>query len=58
MSFFFSLHKHDVAVKMQNYYHVFTTRIAFTDTVNKKFPDVPKKLIRAVLREKLKDEHK
>jgi len=58
MSFFFSLHKHDVAVTMQNCYHVFTSRIAFTDTVQKKFPDVPKKFIRAALREKLNDEHK
>lgn len=32
--------------------------IAFTDTVQKKFPDVPKKFIRAALREKLNDEHK
>jgi len=58
MTFSFSLHKHDVAVKMQNYYHVFTITIAFTDTVQKKFPDVPKKFIRAALREKLNDEHK
>ncbi|XP_048014815.1 BEN domain-containing protein 6-like isoform X1 [Megalobrama amblycephala] len=32
--------------------------VMILDTVQKKFPDVPKKFIRAALREKLNDEHK
>ncbi|XP_051947163.1 BEN domain-containing protein 6-like [Xyrauchen texanus] len=32
--------------------------VQILDTVQKKFPDVPKKFIRAALREKLNDEHK